>query len=507
MRFALLMLAVGCKDGGKDPADDTDTLVPGDVTAFAAWCEDAAEAYRAWLASCLGEVQYPPGSGFVQELERRCLEASTAVAAGRIAFDGGKAATCLAAIGGRECEGGFDPFWAPECQGIFAGAVPLGGDCYGGAGSYVIVPASECAEGYCGGDECPGTCTAYPTVGQACGDVDGAWVNCDPEVAYCSSSGRCAAYLSLGDACPEGWGCAPSTECRGEPGRCVDVAVGGEACSETVPCSPSIFRCDDGVCRVKVAAGEECLMQENCGPNLVCRDVDRDGPQPMTCVDPGGLGASCQADAHCEAAFRCDTSTGDFGTCVARTAPGQTCGWSGECTAGHWCQFSLEGEGTCVAAGTEGTGCVSYGFSSVEPGACVAPLRCMADGLCHTPGGEGDPCHPFVQETCPSGLTCERASGTCQPPAGLDERCTPTFQGACEEGLGCACTARDSRCFEGMSVEPQAWHQCRPLVEDGGDCWDFMECESGQCDRTQSVEAEDPGECISWYVAPVCLGP
>lgn len=196
------------------------------------------------------------------------------VDAGRIRFDGARAAACLREAS-LQCQS------LESCTTAIVGLVPQGGACSTG----------ECAAGLtCNDSTCPSTCQPLPCPGQQqLGDG-----GCGP-----LSTGM---GVSLGGACNESAPCDERLRCH--KGRCVwNRAQEGAACDTTFVidrwCQGGLF-CVDGRCSRGAAPGEPCSMNNACRVDSYC---GLDGG----CVLAPTEGAAC--DGQCAVSMSCTAGT------------------------------------------------------------------------------------------------------------------------------------------------------------------------------------------------------
>jgi len=205
--------------------------------------------------------------------------------AGRIRFDGARAAACL-----REASLACQPL--DSCSAAVVGLVPQGGAC----------STTECAAGLtCDTSTCPSTCQPFPCPGQQ-RLVDG---GCGPFTRM---------GVSLGGACSESSPCDEQLRCL--QGRCVwNRAQEGAACDTTFVterwCQEGLF-CVGGRCSRGAAPGEKCSTNDLCRVDSFC---GLDGG----CVLPPHEGAAC-VEGQCASPLSCSA-----GTCRQSPSAGTRC--------------------------------------------------------------------------------------------------------------------------------------------------------------------------------------
>ncbi|HJK96916.1 MAG TPA: hypothetical protein RMF84_06825, partial [Polyangiaceae bacterium LLY-WYZ-14_1] len=459
-----------------------------DSPTVESYCAARADGYYDHLQACFGPATYPESSRarLVSNLAAACQNSASGVAAGRIAFDPEAAAACVAAVRAGGCVAGYDP---PPCDGVFRGLVPVDGECFWSERGGFLAPSDGCAEGFCPAADrtCPGTCRAWPELGEPCG------VGCGPEADCDLETDRCRPLPELGEPCPSGR-CAEGSLCLGESRTCRRTVQGAdELCDEETLCPPPTF-CIEGRCRVDVPLGDPCAIPNNCAEGAVCAP-ESFGGSPV-CRTPPNAGEACFSGLPCAAGLRCSFDPFPEGTCVPLPAAGESC-LEGECQEGLWCQVGPEGgDGTCQPRGMVGADCTSLG--GIFTAGCREGLFCAEDGRCAAVGGEGDPCNVFEVESCREGFWCRRATGTCSATPGADgDSCNPFDTDSCGAGLTCHCEADDwDRCPE-ISREPVATDVCRPVLAAGAECFRDQECGiGGFCERTDFDTTTVPGTCL-----------
>lgn len=456
---------------------------------LATYCQTIGESYAAWLSFCYGTDIYPEAEAaeFAADTETRCLAAAPEVEAGRLAFDGLAAGTCVETIDTTNCDGFTFVEGTVECRDVFSGLVGPGDPCYPGAAQHFSSARDECAQGYCdvSGQACPGECVALIEDDEACLTSQ----QCAAD-SFCAE-GLCTPRPALGEVC-SGDACPIDASCVSAPGAtegvCVARSQAGQPCDEAEPCS-SGFQCLDGECRSKVATGESCTFRWNCAEGERCLDRDGEG---RTCGEPGGSNVPCEQPADCVQDHYCGFAEPKL--CLPRVALRAPCTAEGQCTLGAWCNLEI---GECQAGGGEGESCLMNGFPSSAPHACIAGLRCMTNGECHTVGSEDGPCNTTNAVTCEEGLYCSRVDFTCQPPAEQGEPCNPYSVVSCSAGLACLCDDPACENYGGDPRVSDALHTCLPRRADGDPCWSTLECAIGSsCLGTPGECVPDPKPCL-----------
>ncbi|RKH66296.1 hypothetical protein D7X96_21865 [Corallococcus interemptor] len=236
--------------------------------------------------------------------------------------------------------------------------------------------AAPCdGHGYCS----QGCCVPRPNPGEACriGLIEpkpcdtATSSHCDTAIEDMSGKGTCRAYRTLGQVC----GQVPTYPCSSlPPGACnYGACESGLTCTSISPdasvpqqCEPDGVRCDANL--------------KGCGPGQICTS-----PRGL-CIEPASLveGEACGGPGQCAEGLLCDkpdAGSGTSGVCIT-ASPGECrydveCPWAQRCTDGHCTEGKALGE------------------------ACDAPLACAKYLICAR-GENGGTCarEPRLGERC-----------------------------------------------------------------------------------------------------------
>lgn len=363
---------------------------------------------------CLSLATCPPGPGPDDRVwfdsEAGCLGVSAAmghfglddlargVAAGRIAYDGTRAAECLATMAGCDTLLALD---SPACRATFKGVVAGGGAC---------TQDAECAAGGCEGTGECARCAAVLAEGAACG-----WsAQCGRDRGCVGGHCQALGNGTTGEPCAPDRNrgmCAADTFCDDTSGfnvaKCAAVGGAGAPCVNGAQCATG-FYCGAGTCQIKSAVGNAC---------------DATRPYPTDACVPG---AACVPDAS--GTGRCEPTVGEG---VACTDPRQCRGIELTCDQGH-----------CARLPELGKPCTGQVSQAKELG-CMPPAVCVL-GLCADRPARGQPCADHG--TCAEGLVCAAGKpAVCADPPGLGEPCA----GVCKAGLTCKSSAGAMVCVAG----------------------------------------------------------
>lgn len=286
-----------------------------------------------------------------------------------------------------------------------------------------------------------------------------------PPPPECTSNGECMP----GQACREG-ACGP--ECM------VDEDCGGTlVCKDGGVCAPECLGhadCADGeIC----AADSLTCVPEECNANMPCPDLQQ-------CTGAAGHGrcaAACANDGECEDNKICDANLG---------------GCRYECLANSDCggDTPLCDNNRCVAAECESDEtCGMSGEGYCRDLACV---RECGDGV------EGDACGP-------RNMVCDTGSGRCKLECVTDGECADNANGPICENNRCApadCVADDDCLAEGKAGGFCVASRCAVQCADGGPSPEvaascggdsFAECGRGRCILPDPNELHPP-ESTLW---------
>ena len=322
---------------------------------------------------------------------------ASAVDAGRVAFDAGAAALCLAALEDAGCN--FAAVGLGCTTAVAIGLEPLDAGCFNSA---------DCKAGSCvttGATCSPGLCTPYVESGGAC-DCSGCGI-CDPTANLtCSpSTNTCQALGQQGASCPGNGSCVPGFDCIGNVCTAIPVAPGDPCVVNNSDCQPGSY-CFElpmqtvGNCSLQVALGQPCGQNANYQSHV----FGLPPPEPQCAGFPGSvacIGAGTLVDGG--------------------IVPG-VCG-----------ALSDEG-GPCVAAGP---GINTDAGAQYQDG-CKLGLNCVA-GVCTRPPASGA-CSPLALPCDVTVAFCDATTNTCQPTIPLGGSCDG---GTNQCGLVSSCSSND----------------------------------------------------------------
>jgi hypothetical protein len=480
------LLIVGCGDG-----DDGDGGGNGGGITIEAFCERLHENLD---ETHCAELEAGPDAEWcdrvMEEGRQRCEVIMGAVASGRVGFDGRVAEACLEASSAEELVSYYVESLLPAgCTSPFEGLREGGSDCYRDYGFRV----RECVEDhYCTRDACPGTCTPYGALDEACtfGTAPcGTGLVCYADCFECE--GTCGPAPGEGESCEASWSvCAEGLVCNhwADPPTCIEPLPLGAPCELPLECES--FICHDGQC---ASEDDICRSSEECDAADAC--MRNPSGSYLTCQPRLEAGEDCEENYEaCQSGLQCLPKFEEdeiLHECHTRAGiEGEPClPWG--CTYDHYCAW-VDEEAVCKPRGDLGASCndEAYLLPWSNP-SCEEGLLCIyTEGECMPPGDIGEPCiHSYIG-SCEDGLTCAPAwPPECQLPAALGEECNPVFPSACDDAY-CDCVPGDGDDCE--------W-TCIPLFENGAECFEDHACVSGYCGNdgcgTRPVE-ETPVLCI-----------
>jgi len=361
-----------------------------------------------------------------------------------------------------------------------------------------VCAAPTCTDGVKNGNEtgvdCGGPlCAACPN-GQGCA------TSSDCESSFCTSSQVCSAR-------PDGVPCAGGNDC--ESGNCVDDGTGSQICCQAACASAYACAISGTTCNTSCAADTACASGAYCtipagssvgactpklGTTRPCTSPDQCGSG--FCVDSGSGATLCCASA-CGNAYACDPTTGTCkqscansgdcvtgaycaGTvCVGKKALAQPCLAGGECSSG-FCVDDGVGAEVCCATACAGSAACNPADGLCYPTPCLNDADCTASAYCGLTGTCSTKLSPT--EACTTGDQCQSgycvASGVgddticCQLACGSNLACNPTT------GVCYASCSGDASCVPGTYCSGGA---CVGQKIAGSVCTAADQCRSGTC--------------------------
>lgn len=400
--------------GGCSLRLDTKDLDP--LRSVETFCQTLFGEYLVQERDCTGWTQEFLDYEYGRTLQL-CAGIAWSHSQGRVGYDRGVAATCLAGV--REASCTTDAGRAMDaCKAAIPGTRRNGDDCNDDV--ECADPQATCAFV---APACPGACLAPGKLGDKCG----------AGYPACATGFRCNGTTALCEtADPENsvcttlneWRCGENARCIG--GVCVRLAMEGEPCSATKPCgstkSGDLF-CDehnafDGgpwVCRryMTIPVGGRCEGTYECDLAGWC-DL---ATAPGTCKARLGAGSPCMGDSMCARPLACvgDNMSGTptNGVCNPRLSPGILCEpTSADCQVGAACIPS--GTYTCQHWPSQiGGACGAHPFEKFCyvgrcAGVAAAPTcqdwlppasTCTSDDECGPFGGMGGPRCELTEST------------------------------------------------------------------------------------------------------------
>ena len=327
--------------------------------------------------------------------------------------------------------------------------------------------------------------------------------------------------------CPPG-PCRLDTDCPGTrscvEGLCIEPAVcfAAEDCDDPRVCAggacsaPCLMDVDCGgelVCDLAVGACVppiDCTEDSDCPGTRTC--VDGHCPEPAACVAPddcdtrracrdGVCEAACGADAPCAGLLVCDAASS---LCVE----GERCEGVADCLEDRVCDA-----GTCTARCLDDSACEGTRSCDVITGLCPEPAECfvVADcddlrlcalGRCRDACNEAAPCEGLQR--------CDLLNGVCvAPDVCLDDADCP--DALCDAGQCHAACDSDADCGAPRTCELATGRCLSPArCANDLDCGGLLLCGlDSTCFRPDCVENEDcpaacPAACEAACIDQVC---
>jgi hypothetical protein len=205
---------------------------------------------------------------------------------------------------------------------------------------------------------------------------------CNPSSATCVPQSVCVGGTAASDAGPAANGTCTATQigspCK-QSGQCpwgssctpTDGGSGTETCVTSTlgsPClgdnnCPSTAWCDVNTlkCAPRIAVGQACSQVSSCQGPAQCLP-----PNPYTCTQSPGLGATCSATLNCLPPNVCS---------VGYTCAPQYSWWGTACVSDATCGIGSCVNGSCVPFAPIGTACNANGYCA--SGLCVSNV-CVA---------------------------------------------------------------------------------------------------------------------------------
>jgi hypothetical protein len=257
------------------------------------------------------------------------------VLTGKVRYDGGTVAGCLADVAAETCTiNGLDKrrSFAQCIFNVFHGSVAAGGvcsnnaECISASCNNPCDQSSACCTGTCNPGAAPAPLTPL-AVGATCPPgtggfdacVDGSY--CDPSTQICTALKPVGASCSSASECGDGLNCSFNTG----PGVCATVPHLGENCATTFTCSDEGAYCDQGTesCTAVKLVGGSCATG-GCSSLLFCE------PQSQLCITYPAVGESCSLAGRCnDAGAYCNNSE----ICAMPEPNGQACESGTDCTS------------------------------------------------------------------------------------------------------------------------------------------------------------------------------
>jgi len=263
----------------------------------------------------------------------------TAIAAGKVAYDGSKLRSCLDVYPQLACDYSNVSVLEAACGSVWGGAVASGGICNSSFECASTGVTNNCKSST---STCPGVCSPRSGVGEACPSTD----DCLENLACDATDHLCKVPLKSGDACgssnPNGGVCGGVTRCVQSPsgqsqcgsllgtlGHEGDICSGSLGCLVGLACTRTSELADGGTspifrCEKPATATEFCqyTLSNTCPDGQFCPYALTNGTSSSHCTAQIEPGQACTGNYlyECKGDARCAN-----GTCLARQRVGGTC--------------------------------------------------------------------------------------------------------------------------------------------------------------------------------------
>lgn len=330
-----------------------------------------------------------------------------AVEAGRIVYDGVKAAECLSALFA-SCDVMFADKTPAVCDTFLVGTI---------ADAAACTVDRECKSKYCqhslDNAECPGVCATPSPIGADCA------VQAACEAGLRCIAKKCAPRNVAVDAkCDLGQDCADGLVCIFDKagGTCKSRSDMGGPCKELIQCKYGLY------CQHAAKGASKCAATAKAAETCA-------GAKPGEPLSDGG---PCGAGLGCV-----DDGAGKF-RCVALVKEGQVCKTSAQCDGLDLaCLPGGVAPSTCQIVSAVGGPCAEP--SADHPWVCTSPNLCV-NHKCAAPGDKDAACQPGYPSPCKAGLECN--GDKCTPLPSMGQVCS----GKCGDGSSCTFDGTNQVC-------------------------------------------------------------
>jgi hypothetical protein len=227
----------------------------------------------------------------------------SAIAAGKVRYDGDAAQDCVDALAGLDCKFADQAADAlAVCDDVLIGTGKIGAACAFDrecATDRCVVP--DCEEACC-----QGTCQeprVRPGVDEPCTTV------CAGDL-FCGFDQLCHTPLGAGEPCNGYTVCAQPLYCSSAAGACSARPTRGQPCDGF--CAAEGDVCTGGVCAEAAVGGDPCTVDDDCSPFYKCEVTARCELPPAPVTNPNGT--PCTFNIECASRY-CDTVCTDVPLC------------------------------------------------------------------------------------------------------------------------------------------------------------------------------------------------
>lgn len=267
---------VGCSGSGSSGGGTASPITAQDFLQawaqaicknIAGCCQTSGYPYDASAceSALVSEFPAPPGAKYDAQAASACVQEAASLASG--------------------CHSWVDPTRKAlnaACDPVFTGSLQLGQPCNndvqcasGPNGEHRLCTYSKStASQVCtaitrgkAGDACTETCTELADGQFDCSDLQGGAVTAcfTNDGLHCSSTGTCAAQLSVGQSCTSSFDCKSGTHCDLMSGQCAAQLPLGGACFEDKDCVAGAFcNMTTSQCEAQRSDGASCTTSNQC---------------------------------------------------------------------------------------------------------------------------------------------------------------------------------------------------------------------------------------------------
>ncbi len=394
--------------------------------------------------------------------------------------------------------------------------------------------ASECSQDAVEGVLYSDVCDIFVDTSDAAHEGQSCQTESCDELTYCKDSATagvcavCAALPGVSESCADSYACADSNACAWDATAtdyiCKAPGAQDDPCTWDSLCADGLY-CDNNSssCQLLKANDTACDWGEQCVSGICDYNTSQ-------CSGPLANGGYCNFDTDCQSgycsvsSYQCadkavvDSDCGDNADCLSDFCDPDTYKCANKlpidsvCTSSDACEGSNRAclDGKCSELRMPDEAC-TYDEDCVRDAYCNADSKCALKNACMIVQ-VNDNCE---YASCAAGAFCDyrQYPATCAAFHAIDEQCTYDVEcvssAYCDtSGVTSVCKARkaasqdcldSTECVEGAYCD--TWTvtaptgQCQTLKDNGQPCTYDMECQSDNCDSTDSGQCFDPAVC------------